>query len=74
MKTGMDGISLLATSVVILAGAIAVGLGAIAEALPEHRGLNLGQSSETVGMTLTCAGAVLFLSILIKGLVSRNGS
>lgn len=72
MKNHSDSIALMAAAVIILAGSIAIGAGAIAEAIPAHRGLNLGSFAENVGTALLIGGSVFFVWIFTRYLKSRN--
>ncbi|MBT6451348.1 MAG: hypothetical protein HOK62_11605 [Verrucomicrobiales bacterium] len=62
----IDSIALLASAVVILAGAIGLGLGGITEALSEFRGQKFEHNTELAGFWLLGLGVVSFLGILTK--------
>ena len=73
MKNYNDSIALVAAAIVILAGSIAIGTGAIAEALPEHRGLRLGRVAEAAGNTLLTGGGIFFVWISFRYLRGGKG-
>lgn len=73
MKNYNDSIALVAAAIVILAGSIAIGTGAIAEALPEHRGLQLGEFAEDAGRVLLIGGCIFFVWIFCRYLRGQKG-
>jgi len=70
MKNNNDSVALVAAALVILAGSIAIGTGAIAEALPDHRGLQLGWFAEAAGKVLLIGGGIFFIGIFLRYLSS----
>tara|TARA_Y100000385_G_scaffold165604_1_gene171603 strand:+ start:528 stop:800 length:273 start_codon:yes stop_codon:yes gene_type:complete len=72
MKNYHDSIALVAAAIMILAGSIAIGAGAIAEALPEHRGLQLGEFAEGAGKALLIGGCSFFVWVFCKYLSGQK--
>ena len=73
MNNNKDSVALVAAALVILAGSIAIGAGAIAEALPEHRGLRLGWFAEAAGKVLLIGGGIFFIGIYLRYLSGGKG-
>ena len=65
MHDNKDSITLVSVSLVIVAGAISLGLGSIARSHNRYR----GEFAEVAGKGLLIAGAFLFVLVLIKCLL-----
>ncbi|MAT31551.1 MAG: hypothetical protein DBX00_07040 [Verrucomicrobia bacterium] len=61
-----DDVALLASAVVLLAGAVSLGLGGVTQSLSKHRGLGIEDPINTVGFILLAVGGWTFLGTFLK--------
>ena len=61
-----DDVALLASAVVLLAGAVSLGLGGVTQSLSKHRGLGIEDPINTVGFILLAVGGWTFLATFLK--------
>jgi len=66
MKNSNQGVVLLACSVVILSGALALGMGGLIEAISPHRGLSYGAGCNFAGIGLLFLGGATFLITFLR--------
>jgi len=66
MKDTNHGMVLLACSVVILSGALCLGMGGLIEAISPHRGLGYGDAVTTAGCILLATGGVSFVVTFLR--------
>ncbi|MDG2486672.1 MAG: hypothetical protein P8M65_03085 [Roseibacillus sp.] len=61
-----DDVALLASAVVLLAGAVSLGMGGVTQALSKYRGLGIEDAINTVGFILLALGGWTFLATFLK--------
>ena len=72
MKNNSDGLVLLSTAIIILAGALSLGTGGLIEAISPHRGQRFEDAVNTVGYVLLTLGGICFIVTYLKYLRNKD--
>ena len=72
MKDNNLGLVLVASSLVIMAGAISLGMAGLIEAVSPHRGLGYGVGANFVGIGLLFFGVITFLKTYFRYLGKKT--
>ena len=66
MKDNNLGLVLIASAIVIIAGAISLGMAGLIEAVSPHRGLGYGEGAKLTGIGLVILGVITFLKTYFR--------
>lgn len=66
MKDNNLGLVLIASAIVIMAGAISLGMAGFIEAVSPHRGLGYGEGAKFTGIGLVVLGVITFLKTFFR--------
>ena len=72
MKDNNLGLVLIASALVIMAGAISLGMAGLIEAVSPHRGLGYGYGANFVGIGLLILGVITFLKTYFRYLGKKD--
>ena len=72
MKDNNLGLVLVASALVIMAGAISLGMAGLIEAVSPHRGLGYGVGTNFVGIGLLILGVITFLKTYFRYLGKKD--
>ena len=72
MKDNNLGLVLIASALVIMAGAISLGMAGIIEAVSPHRGLSYEEGANFVGIGLLFLGVITFLKTYFRYLGKKT--